>query len=247
MTIDISGIIETKLAQMEADGIIRTKIETALEKSILDAIASEIDSYRFTQEIREQMRTAVADVAAQHGLAAYNGFIAEKVRQIVQDAAVGDLTAKLQTALEGVLLQKHEGVKLSDIFKKYHAWVCEHTDEGDKYDRERYTAELEVVEASYLTKTHYNARFADRPDANRPYSIDPDDHPDIDLHLSVFRNERKTRISTLSLNGSYIDNQLRIGTLSEFEAFVVNLYYNGTEILVDMEDADDYGYFDIDI
>lgn len=245
MTIDISGIIETKLAQMEADGVIRTKIEAALEKSILDAISSEIDSYRFTQEIREQMRTAVAGVAAQSGLAAYNGFIAEKVRQIVQDAAVGDLTAKLQTALEGVLLQKHEGVKLSDIFKKYHAWVCEHTDEGDKYDRERYTAELEVVESGDWTR--YDARFADRPDANRPYSIDPDDHPDIDLHLGVFRNERKTRISTLSLNGSYIDKQLRIGMLSEFEAFVVNLYYNGTEILVDMEDADDYGYFDIDI
>lgn len=245
MTIDISGIIETKLAQMEADGVIRTKIEAALEKSILDAISSEIDSYRFTQEIREQMRTAVAGVAAQSGLAAYNGFIAEKVRQIVQDAAVGDLTAKLQTALEGVLLQKHEGVKLSDIFKKYHAWVCEYTDEGDKYDRERYTAELEVVESGNWTR--YDARFADRPDANRPYSIDPDGHPNIDLHLCVFRNERKTRISTLSLNGSYIDKQLRIGMLSEFEAFVVNLYYNGTEILVDMEDADDYGYFDIDI
>lgn len=245
MTIDISGIIETKLAQMEADGVIRTKIEAALEKSILDAISSEIDSYRFTQEIREQMRTAVAGVAAQSGLAAYNGFIAEKVRQIVQDAAVGDLTAKLQTALEGVLLQKHEGVKLSDIFKKYHAWVCEYTDEGDKYDRERYTAELEVVESGNWTR--YDARFADRPDANRPYSIGHDDRPDIDLHLSVYRDEGKTRISTLRLNGSYIDKQLRIGTLSEFEAFVVNLYYNGTEILVDMEDADDYGYFDIDI
>ena len=245
MTIDISGIIETKLAQMEADGIIRTKIETALEKSILDAISSEIDSCRFTQEIREQMRTAVAGVAAQSGLAAYNGFIAEKVRQIVQDAAVGDLTAKLQTAFEGVLLQKHEGVKLSDIFKKYHAWVCEHTDEGDKYDRERYTAELEVEESGNWTR--YDARFADRPNANRPYSIDPDDHPDIDLHLSVYGNEGKSRISTLRLNGSYIDKQLRIGTLSEFEAFAVNLYYNGTEILVDMEDADDYGYFDIDI
>ena len=245
MTIDISGIIETKLAQMEADGIIRTKIETALETSILDAISSEIDSYRFTQEIREQIRTAVAGVAAQSGLAAYNGFIAEKVRQIVQDAAVGDLTAKLQTALEGVLLQKHEGVKLSDIFKKYHAWVCEHTDEGDKYNREQYTAELEVEESGNWTR--YDARFADRPDANRSYSIDPDDRPDIDLHLSVYGDEGKTRISALWLNGERIDKQLRIGMLSEFEAFVVNLYYNGTEILVDMEDADDYGYFDIDI
>lgn len=245
MTIDISSIVEAKLAQMEADGVIRKKIEDALEKSILSAVTSELDSYNFTKELRDEMKKAVSGVADQSGLAAYNGFIAEKVRQIVQDAAVGDLTAKLQTALEGVLLRKHEGVKLSDIFKRYHAWVCEHTDEGDKYDREWYTAELEIVKSGNWTR--YDARFADRPDANRSYSIDPDDRPDIDLHLSVYGNEEKTRISTLRLNSSYIDKQLRIGTLTEFEAFLVNLYYNGTEILVDMEDADDYGYFDIDI
>lgn len=243
MNIDISGIIEAKLTQMEADGIIRKKIEAALEKSILDAVSEEIGSYRFTQAIREQMRTAVAGVAEQSGLSAYNGFIAEKVRQIVQDAATDDLTAKLQTALEGVLLKKHEGVKLSDIFKRYHAWVCEHTDEGDKYDRERYTAELVVEESGNWTR--YDARFADRPDANKPYSFDSDDRPDIDLHFSIYGHEEKARIGVLQLNGSYIDRQLRIGTLSEFEAFLVNLYYNQTEILVDMEDADDYGYFDV--
>ena len=245
MTIDVSSIIEGKLAQMEKDGIIQKKIEEVLEKNILSAITQEFESYSFTRDIREQMRTAVSGVAEQSGLAAYNGFIAEKVRQIVQDAATDDLTAKLQTALEGVLLKKHEGVKLSDIFKRYHAWVCENTDEDDKYDRERYTAELAVEESGNWTR--YDARFADRPDANKPYSFDSNDRPDIDLHLSVYGNEGKTKISTLRLNGSYIDKQLRIGILSEFEAFLVNLYYNRTEILVDMEDADDYGYFDIDI
>lgn len=245
MTIDISGIIETKLAQMEADGIIRTKIETALEKSILDAISSEIDSYRFTQEIREQMRTAVAGVAEQSGLAAYNGFIAEKVRKIVQDVAGADMAAKLQAALEGVILQKHEGVKLSDIFKKYHAWVCENTDEADKYDRERYTAELEIDECRGFT--YYDVKFADRPNATRDYSVAPDDQPDVCLHLGTYKAEKTARITTLKLKGSYIDKNLRIGTLSEFEALLVNLYYNRNEIQMDMEDADDYGYFDIDI
>lgn len=245
MTIDISGIIEAKLAQMEADGVIRKKIEDALEKSVLSAVTSELDSYNFTRELQEEMRKAVSGIAEQTGLAAYNGFIAEKVRQIVQDAATDDLTAKLQTALEGVLLKKHEGVKLSDIFKRYHTWVCEHTEEGDKYDRERYTAELVVEESGSWTR--YDARFADRPDANKPYSFDSDDRPDIDLYFSIYGHEEKARIGVLRLNGSYIDKQLRIGTLSEFEAFLVNLYYNQTEILVDMEDADDYGYFDVDI
>ena len=245
MTIDVSSIIAGKLAQMEKDGVIQKKIEEVLEKNTLAAITLEFESYSFTRDIREQMRTAVAGVAEQSGLAAYNGFIAEKVRQIVQDVAGADMAAKLQAALEGVILQKHEGVKLSDIFKKYHAWVCEHTDEADKYDRELYTAELEIDESRGFT--YYDVKFADRPNATRDYSVDSDDRPDACLHLSTWKDEKTARITTLKLNGSYIDKNLRIGTLSEFEAFVVNLYYNGTEILVDMEDADDYGYFDIDI
>ena len=40
MTIDVSSIIEAKLAQMEKDGIIQKKIEEVLEKNILSAIAS---------------------------------------------------------------------------------------------------------------------------------------------------------------------------------------------------------------
>lgn len=245
MTIDVSSIIAGKLAQMEKDGVIQKKIEEVLEKNILSAITQEFESYSFTSDIREQMRTAVAGVAEQSGLAAYNGFIAEKVRQIVQDVAGADMAAKLQTALEGVILQKHEGVKLSDIFKKYHAWVCEHTDEADKYDRERYTAELEIDERRGFT--YYDVKFADRPNATRDYSVDPDDRPDVCLHLCTYKDEKSARITTLKLNGSYIDKNLRIGTLSEFEAFLVNLYYNGTEIQMDMEDADDFGYFDIDI
>lgn len=245
MTIDVSAIIAGKLAQMEKDGVIQKKIEEVLEKNILTAITQEFESYSFTCDIREQMRTAVAGVAEQSGLAAYNGFIAEKVRQIVQDVSGADMAAKLQAALEGVILQKHEGVKLSDIFKKYHAWVCEHTDAGDKYARARYTAELEIDERRGFT--YYDVKFADRPNATRDYSVDSDDRPDVCLHLSTWKDEKTARLTTLKLNGSYIDKNLRIGTLSEFEAFLVNLYYNGTEIQMDMEDADDYGYFDIDI
>lgn len=245
MTIDVSSIIGGKLAQMEKDGIIQKKIEEVLEKNILAAITQEFESYSFTRDIREQMRTAVAGVAEQSGLAAYNGFIAQKVRQIVQEVCSDDLTAKVQAALDGVLLQKHENVKLSDIFKKYHEWVCRNTDESDKYDRQEYTAELKTEESGNWTR--YDALFADRPDANKPYSFDGDERPDIDLYFSTYGEENTTRISTLRLNGEYINNSLRISVLTEFEAFLVNLYYNNTDILVDMEDADDYGYFNIDI
>lgn len=245
MNIDISGIIDAKLAQMEAEGTIRKKIEDVLEKSILSAVTSELESYSFTREIRDQMGKAISGVAEQSGLTAYNGFIAEKIRQIVEEVAADDLSKKIQAAIDGVLVQKHENVKLSDIFKKYHEWVCQNTDESDKYDRQHYTAEMDVEESGSWTR--YDVRFADRPDANKPYSFDSDERPDIDLHFSTYGKENTFRIATLRLDGDYIDKTLRIGTLTEFEAFLVNLYYNKTEITVDMEDSDDYGYFDVDV
>lgn len=244
MTIDISSIVESKLAQMEADGVIRKKIEDALEKSILSAVTSELDSYNFTRELRDEMKKAVSGVAEQTGLAAYNGFIAQKARQIVSEVLSDDLTAKIQTALDGVLLRKHEGVKLSDIFEKYNKWVCENVDESDKYDRSRYTAELERRESYGFI--YYEVKLAERPDATKSYSHDDDEIPDVSFHLSRWRGEKFT-ISSVRLKGNDISKSLRIGVLSEIEAFIVNLFYNKTEIEVDMEDADDYGYFDIDI
>lgn len=245
MKIDISGIIEAKLEQMEAEGTIRKKIEEALEKSVLSAVTSELDSYRFTQELRDEMKKAVAGVAEQSGLAAYNGFIVQAVRRIVQEVAADDLTAKVQAALDGALLKKYENVKLSDIFEKYHEWVCRNTDESDKYDRQHYTAELEWSESYGFT--NYKVQLSEHPNATRSYSSDPDEIPDIEIRFSTWAEGRATRISTLYLDNRDLRTNLRIGTLNEFEAFVVNLYFNGTSITVDMEDADDYGYFDVDI
>lgn len=244
MIIDVSSIVEAKLAQMEADGVIRKKIEEALEKSILSAVVSELDSYNFTRELRDEMKKAVSGVAEQTGLAAYNGLIAKKARQIVSEVLADDLAAKIQTALDGVLLQKHENVKLSDIFEKFNKWVCENVDESDKYDRQRYTAELERSESYGFT--NYDVKLAERPDATKSYSYDDDEIPDVSFRLSSWRGE-KFRIRGVWLNGHDISKNLRIGTLSEIESFVVNLFYNETEIEVDMEDADDYGYFDVDI
>ena len=49
------------------------------------------------------------------------------------------------------------------------------------------------------------------------------------------------------LSGHDLEGTVRLGCLSEFEAFVVNLYYNKTEIIIDPDDVDDSDYFDIDI
>jgi hypothetical protein len=240
MNIDVSGIIADKLAQMEADGTIKKKIEEAIEKSVLGAVTSELEGYSFRRSIEEELRKSTSGVAANCGLSGYNGFIAEKVRQLVQNMYTEDFAQKVQAALSDTLLQKHEGVKLSDIFKRYQDWVCEHTDYEDQYDRQTFTADLDIDEDGVFTR--YRIRFADEP------LKDKGDHrPDITIGFYVYGDKEKDTISSLWLNDKNVRETVALGHLSEFEAFLVNLFYNNTEILLDQFDADAYSYFDIDI
>lgn len=243
MNIDVSQIIADKLAQLEADGTIKRKIEESLEKSIMSAISSELESYTFRSGIEKQLKEAVSNIAADCGLSAYNGYIAEKCKSIVQELLTTDISEKLQKALNDIMFTKYENIKLSDIFKKYREWVLEHTDESEKYERREFLHDLEVTEDGQWTR--YLCRFADHTLENGAYYKEK---PDIEIHFSIFGNGEKTqRISMLYLNGHYIKDSFKIGYITDFEAFILNLYYNETKIILDDDDVEEEPYFDIDI
>lgn len=241
MEIKISAIIAEKLAQMERDGIIQKKIEETLEKAILDAVTSELAGYSFKHSISKQISDGINEVAANCGLSAYNGFIAERVKAIIQDMYTSDISQKIQMALDDVMLKRHENVKLSDIFHAYRKWVLENTEESEKYERQKFTHQLDVKEDGNFT--HITCTFADRP-LEDIYSYR--EHGDIVLKFCTYGDENKTSISGVYLNDRNISKSLRIGTLSEFEAFVVNLFYNKTDIFMDVNNVEEDPYFDID-
>lgn len=242
MSIDFSGIIKAKLAQMEEDGTIQKKIEEALEKSVLTAVTSELEGYSFRRSIEEQLRESVSSVAETCGLSSYNGFIAEKMAQIVRNMYTEDLAEKAKKALGDVLITKYEGIKLSDIFKRYRDWVCEVTDVSDKYDRQEFTAKLETGESGPFTA--YTITFADEPEENK-YSWGR--KGDIQIRFFVYQDEEADSISSLWLHGYNVKETVALGHLTEFEAFLVSLYYNDTKIILDDVDPTDYKYFDVDI
>ena len=238
MNINVSQIVTEKLAQLEADGTIKKKIEEALEKTITDAITSELSSYSFRKEIAKQLEDAVSGVAAGCGLAAYNGYIAEKCKAIVQEHFTTDIGAKVEKSLKDIMIAKNDGVKLSDIFKKYREWVLSNTDESDKYEREEFTHEL--VEQRDGCWEKYTCRFADR----KLYGYDK---PDIEIRFLKYGDNDECSISFLYLNGHNVKETFKVGTITDFEAFVLNLYYNDTKIILDPDNVDEDPCFDIDI
>lgn len=238
MNINVSQIVTEKLAQIEADGTIKKKIEEALEKTITEAIISELSSYSFRREIAKQLEDAVSGVAAGCGLAAYNGYIAEKCKAIVQEHFTTDIGAKVEKSLKDIMFAKHEGVKLSDIFRRYREWVLRNTDESDKYDRKEFTHELVEQRAGCWEK--YTCRFADR-------KLCDYDNPDIEIRFFKYGDNDECSISFLYLNGHNVKETFKVGTITDFEAFVLNLYYNDAKIIMDAENVEEDPCFDIDI
>lgn len=245
MEINISEIVSAKLAQMDRDGVIQKKIEETLEKMILDVITTALNGYELRKAISDQVSQNVSEVAKNCGFSAYNGFIAERVRAIIQDMYTDDISRRVQDALNKVMLKRYENVKLSEIFSAYRKWVLKNTEESEKYERQRFTSQLDVQEDGNFT--HYICAFADRP-LNRSDVRSGYDCVDIVLKFCVYGEEGQTAISRIFLNDQDLSKSLRIGTLTEFEAFVVNLYYNKTEIILDAETVEDEldDHFDID-
>lgn len=241
MNIDISAIVNQKLAQMDEDGTIRRKIEESLEKSIMTAITSELESYSFRNGIEDQLKSAVSSLAADCGLSAYNGFIAEKCKEIVTSLYKDDISARINEALNSLMLHKYESVKLSDIFKRYREWVLKNTEEPDKYERVKFTHELDIEDQGLLTR--YTCKFADHElGSAHTYG----EKPDIEVFFSRYRNEKECSISLLWLDGHLMKDSFKLSHLTDFETFVLNLYYNGTKIIMDEDDVDEDPYFDID-
>ena len=140
------------------------------------------------------------------------------------------------------MFQKHENIKLSDIFKRYREWVFEHVEESDKYERQEFHCELNVEEDGCITK--YTCSFADHPLTDNYYSKE---RAEIEISIYAYHKDTSHCITSLYLNGHCMKDTFKVGNLTSFEAFVVNLYYNESLIILDSDDVDDSNCFDIDI
>ena len=240
MNINVSEIINQKLEQLEQSGVIQKKIEESLEKAVLSAVKDEIDSYRFRDGIHEQLREAVASIAKDCGRGAYNGFIAQRCRDIVSQMMSADMGEKVQKAISDIMLQKHENIKLSDIFKRYRDWVLENTEEYEKYERQEFTHVLEEKsDGNWIT---YICKFADHILKDSMFK----ESPEVEIRLHHYNGDKVCKISGLYFDGHYMRDSFKVCNLTEFEAFVLNLFYNGTNIIMDIDDVDEDPYFDVD-
>ena len=241
MELDITKIITDKIAQMETEGIVQKTIESEVERVVLKAVANGIDSYEVRNIIEKQLKEAVSGIAEDCGLSAYNSFIVKHVREVVSTFYSQDITEKLRTALDTILIRKEGKVKLSSIFEEYRDFILGYTSESEKRDYECFEASLDVDDNPPFH--HYVCRFADHPLSDDDIWCKKEDAA-VEIRFCTYRDESEKAISSLKLNGEYLDKIAKVADLNEFEAYVVNLYLNGTPVELDVGEAEniDTGY-----
>lgn len=237
MNLDVTGIINAKIDSLEESETIVKQIEDSIEKTVLSAITSALEGYSFKREIEEQISKCVGDIPKQIGFSAYNGFIAEKVKQITEGVMREDVAQKIQKTFDDLLITKHDGIKLSDIFNRYREWLFENTDDAEKWERHTFTCGLEDREDGKFR--HYTIQLSEE-------EVSGYGNADITIRICAYKKEKATNISGLYFSGNKLGDGLQIGTLNPIESLLANLYYNKTSIILDVEDVDDDNHYDID-
>lgn len=240
MNINIQEIVDNKIRTMNEDGTITSAIEKTIEVTMLKAITDALGDYQLRNAIEKQVTQQVSSVVADIGFTAYNSFIAEKVKQITEGVCRVDISEKIQKVFDEMLVIKHESIKLSEIFEKYREWVCETVEDSDKYSFEHFHVKFEEDEQYGW----FNIELAQKKPKDR-YSSSSDVIK-FTLHRA-YKGKGTGYISSTYIDGVNIKEKFSFRHMSDIELLLVNLTYNETPIIIDIESVDDIdSSYDID-
>lgn len=229
MNINIGEIVNNKIKEMEENKVVENLIAETIEKSVVKAVSEAIDGYTIKRTIEKKVEKEVCDIVNDIGFTAYNTFIANKVKDITEGTIRKDLEDKIQGTLNGILLNKKENIKLSDLFEMYRDHLNSDTDEHEKYELENFVVEIEDNDRGWITYKLSKEKSK--------YSWGKFDIEFI-IHEN-YNDESNGTMWKVKLDGENVDNSLKLGYRSEFENLLVNLMYNETVIEIDIEDEDD--------
>jgi len=237
MELNIQEIADSKIKAMHESGQIKAQIENDIEKMILKSVDDALNGYQIRREVEEAITSSVSVLLKDLDFTAYNGFIAQKIKDITEGVMRDDVSQKIQKVFDDMFIVKHDGIKLSEIFDKYRKWVCEDTDSSEKYERQHFTCDIETKEDGSFT-WHY-IKFNNE-------ELSRGDEPQIEFRILDYREKHLAKISGLELNGESIKGKFVLGRLNEIESLLASLYFNETDIILDVDDIDDDNSFDVD-
>nr|DAN97750.1 MAG TPA: hypothetical protein [Caudoviricetes sp.] len=230
MNIDITKIVQDKIDSLEREGVIEKTITETFEKTIISAITDSLSMYSLRREITVKMTEQVSKIVGEIDFQSYNGFMVEKMSQIINETCRKDICEKSEKEFKKLFLCQTKEIKLSSIFKRYREIVhleveenyclhckCKHDDYG-----------FLDCELDYDTGTHNYKKYSK-------------------IAFTVQKNYKdisKGKICFLYLDGNNIKKKFKLVGLNDVELMLVQAYMNEIPIVIDVEDIDNC--FDVD-
>lgn len=242
MNLDIQAIADSKIQLMHDTGEIRERIEDDVSKVILKAVDDAIDDYSIRNAIEESVSKDISAVLKKVDFTTYNGFIAEKIKELTEGILRADISNKLQEEFKNIFIEKRDKVKLSEILNAYRDWICEDTDEQEKYELENFYVKMEdkAPEFNWIDFT----LSKEKPDS---YSYHENEYFRFTAHRGFKDPKNIGFITSVIFGDTPLDKALTINP-NKFQAFIMNLVYNKTPVEIDIEDEGDIDdSFDVDI
>ena len=237
MSVDVNKIAQEKIAAMEESGEIEKYIEDKLKNLILDSISSALDGYELRKLIKTKIEKEVAPCVNRLDFKAYNSFICEKFRQITEEYLKEDISKKISDTFENIFMLKRESIKLSEIFEAYRRWLLEDLEENEKYElnNEFYAS---VKDDTWLEC----AISKEVPDKLTSFGGSRKDIYSCDFGFTVHKTYGKNgvgRICNVYFEGSSVKDVLKVTSYNDFQSLLLNLYYNETPVILDVENESD--------
>ena len=242
MNLDIQAIADRKIVTMHESGQIQQQLENDIEKLILNSIDNALDGYKICNAVEETVSKSVSEVVKKIDFTSYNGFIAQKVKELTEGVLRDDVAQKIQQSFNKIFIKKYDKIKLSEILQKYRQWLCEETDEEEKYSLESFFVEMKDQAPQYSW-----IDFKLSKEESKRYSSHDDDYFGFTVHRGYKEPQNIGWISSVVFGNTPLEKALEINP-NEFQAFIMNIVYNNTPIEIDIDSEDDIDCsFDVDI
>lgn len=251
MLINISEIVSNKLKQMEEERVIEKQIESSIESTITKAVKDACEDWSFRNSIEKLVSTEVSEVAKNIGFSGYNQFIAETMKDIINNQMKEDVKNKIISTFNGLFVNRVEKVKLSEIADKYHELMndLDYDDKSKAEDGYFYVSFDKDRDGSYTSYEWWTLTFAleaqSKSSYSRSYSSGNSDDNKLELRIFGKENEEYS-ISSIKYEGKDLSKMSELRYMSDFECYIASLYFNKTKIDFDINEDDVDTSLDLD-
>ena len=234
MILNIQEIINNKLKQMADDKVIERQIETSVENTVTKAVKDALEGYELKRYIERQLAEEVSTIVKDIGFKGYNQFIADTFAEMANTVLKEDIKQKIVQVFDDIFIKKYDSIKMSEIAKRYREYLIEimADDEKGELDNSFYVS-FDDTRSDSLFKI-IDIVFS-RKEIKRGYYSDIEDS--LKINIMAYR-EDPFKIVSAKWEGKDLSKLDELKCMTNFESFIASLYFNRTEIEMDIDEDD---------